>query len=219
VDAIRRLRGRSVDIRGIGPIGGIGRIGSWPIWKLPRWVRAFICIVVLADAVVLAAAASRVSIRVHDLELFAALVVCSTATVELTKRVGENKGFVKDVHAIWELPVAMLLPLAYAPLLPVIRFTLTQWRIMQVPVHRRVFSAAAIGLSYVAAALVFHALIRLAPGAASNPGGHALAWMVFVAAGAVVTWSVNQGLVLTAIKGSDRSVKLREAQFAREPIL
>jgi len=218
VDAIRRLRGRSVDIRGIGPIGGIGRIGSWPIWKLPRWVRAFICIVVLADAVVLAAAASRVSIRVHDLELFAALVVCSTATVELTKRVGENKGFVKDVHAIWELPVAMLLPLAYAPLLPVIRFTLTQWRIMQVPVHRRVFSAAAIGLSYVAAALVFHALIRLAPGAASNPGGHALAWMVFVAAGAVVTWSVNQGLVLTAIKGSDRSVKLREAQFAREPI-
>ncbi len=212
MDAIRRLRGRSAGIR------GIGRIGAWPIWKLPRWLRAFVCIVVLADAVVLAAAASRVSIRAHDLELFAALVVCSTATVELTKRVGENKGFVKDVHAIWELPVAMLLPLAYAPLLPVIRFTLTQWRIMQVPVHRRVFSAAAIGLSYVAAALVFHALIRLAPGAASNPGGHALAWMVFVAAGAVVTWSVNQGLVLTAIKGSDRSVKLREAQFAREPI-
>ena len=107
-------------------------------------------------------------------------LVCSTATVELTRRVGENNGFVKDVHAIWELPVAMLLPLAYAPVLPVIRITLTQWRIRRVPVHRRAFSAAAIGLSYVAAALVFHALIRLAPGAASNPGGHALAWMVFV---------------------------------------
>jgi hypothetical protein len=66
---------------------------------------------VLADAAFLAAAASRVSIRAHDLGLFAALVLCSTATVELTRRAGENSGFVKDVHAIWELPVAMLLPL------------------------------------------------------------------------------------------------------------
>ena len=201
-----------------GGIGGIGGIGAWPIWELPRWLRAFICIVVLADAAFLAAAASRVTIRAHDLGLFAALVLCSTATVELTRRAGENTGFVKDVHAIWELPVAMLLPLAYAPVLPVIRITLTQWRIRRVPVHRRAFSAAAIGLSYVAAALVFHALIRLAPGAASNPGGHAVVWMVFVAAGAIVMWAVNQGLVLTAIKGSDRSVNLREAQFAREPV-
>ena len=112
----------------------------------------------------------------------------------------------------------MLLPLAYAPILPVIRFTLTQWRIKRVPLHRRAFSAAAIGLSYVAAALVFHALIRLAPGVASDPDGHALAWMVFVAACAIVMWAVNHGLVLTAIKGSDRSLKLREVQFAREPI-
>ena len=206
MDAIRRLRGRSVGIRCIGDIGGIG---AWPIWGLPRWLRAFVWIVVLADAVVLAVAASRVSIRAHDLELFAALLVCSTATVELTRRIGENKGFVKDVHAIWELPVAMLLPLAYAPVLPLIRFTLTQWRIMRVPVHRRAFSAAAIGLSYVASAFVFHALIRLAPGVAANPGDHATAWMVFVAGCAVVMWGVNQGLVLTAVKGSDPSVKLR----------
>ena len=122
------------------------------------------------------------------------------------------------MHAIWELPVVMLLPLAYAPLLPVIRFTLTQWRIGAGPVHRRVFSAAAIGLSYVAAALVFHALIRLAPGAASNPGGHAAGLDGVRRGRRGREWSVNQGLVLTAIKGSDRSVKLREAQFAREPI-
>ena len=209
MNAIRLLRGRS---------GGIGAWRSWPIWALPRWLRTFVCTIVLADAVSLATAASRVPIRGHDLELFAALLVCSTATVELTRRVGENFGFVKDVHAIWELPVAMLLPLAYAPVLPVIRFALTQWRILRVPVHRRAFSAAAIGLSYVAAALVFHGLIRLAPGAASNPGGHALTWMLLVAAGAAATWAVNNGLVLTAVKGSDRSVKLREAQFAREPI-
>jgi len=197
---------------------GIRAFRAWPLWECQPWLRVFVCIVVLADAVVLAVAASRVSIRAHDLELFAALLACSAATVELTRRVGENIGFVKDVHAIWELPVAMLLPLAYAPVLPVIRFTLTQWRIRRVPVHRRAFSAAAIGLSYVAAALLFHALLRLAPGAAAGPGGHALIWMVLVAACAVVMWAVNNGLVLTAITGKDRTVKLREEQFAREPI-
>ena len=206
MDAIRRLWGPSMSIR------------SWLIWQNPRWLRAFVCTVVLADAAFIVAAASRVPVRAHDLELFAALVVCSAATVEMTRRVGENIGFVKDVHAIWELPVAMLLPLAYAPVLPVIRFGLTQWRVLRVPAHRRVFSAAAIGLSYIAAALVFHALIRLVPGAAANPGDHALVWMALAASCAVVTWVVNQFLVLTAIKGSDRRVKLREVQFAREPI-
>ncbi|MGH3195146.1 MAG: diguanylate cyclase [Streptosporangiaceae bacterium] len=206
---MRRIRGRSM---------GFTAWRSWPVWELPRWLSAFVSAVVLADAVVLMVAASRTHIRVHDLELFAALLACSAATVELTKRLGENCGFVKDVHAIWELPVAMLLPLAYAPVLPVVRFALTQWRILRVPVHRRVFSAAAIGLSYVAAALVFRALVRLAHETVSDPGGHALALMTFVAASAAVMWIVNQGLVLTAIKGSDRSVKLREVQFAREPM-
>ena len=94
---------------------------------------------------------------------------------------GENLGFVKDVYAVWELPVAMLLPLAYVPVLPAIRFALTQWRIQRAPVYRRVFSAAAIGLSYVIAALVFRLLIHLVPGAAANPAGHALTWMPLVA--------------------------------------
>jgi diguanylate cyclase (GGDEF)-like protein len=206
VEATRQAHARILSLR------------AWPIWELPRWLSAFISVVVLADAVVLLVAASRVQFRPHDLVLFAALLACSAATVELTRRVGENQGFVKDVHAIWELPVAMLLPLAYAPVLPAIRFALTQWRILRAPAHRRVFSAAVIGLSYVAAAFVFRALIGLAPGAAANPGGHALVWMAVVAAGAAVMWVVNQGLVLTAIKGSDPSVKLREAQFAREPM-
>ncbi len=206
MEAIRRIRGWGTGFK------------AWPIWVLPRWVSTFISIVVLADAVFIVVSASKVHLRTHDLLLFAALLACSAATVELTRRVGENYGFVKDVHAIWELPVAMLLPLAYAPVLPAIRFALTQWRILRAPVHRRVFSAAAIGLSYVAAALVFHALIRLVHGGTSDPSGHAVAWMLLVAACAVVMWTVNNALVLTAIKGSDPSVKLREVQFAREPM-
>jgi len=211
-DALRALRGRSIRR------GRITAPRSWPIWELPRWVAAFVILVVLADAVVLAVAASGVSINAHDLGLFAGLLICSAATVELTRRAGENLGVIKDVYAVWELPVAILLPLAYVPLLPVVRTALTQWRIRRAPVYRRVFSAAAIGLSYLAAALAFRGLIHLVPGAAATPAGHALAWMLLVAVCAVVQWIVNQVLIWTAIKGSNPDIRLREEQFAREPM-
>ena len=138
--------------------------------ELPRWLVAFVSLVVLADVVVLAVGASTVTVHLRDIALFGGLLACSAITVEMTRRVGENTGFVKDVYATWELPVAILLPLPYAPVLPIIRFALTQWRILKAPVYRRAFSASAIGLSYVAAALVFHALIRLAPRRGLGPG-------------------------------------------------
>jgi diguanylate cyclase (GGDEF)-like protein len=211
-DAVPALRGRSLWR------GRITGPREWPIWELPRWVIGFVGLVVLTDAVVLGVEASRVSIHLHDLGLFAALLICSAATVELTRRAGENLGFVKDVYAVWELPVAILLPLAYVPVLPAVRFALTQWRILRVPVYRRVFSAAVIGLSYVAAAVAFWLLIQAVPGAAANPAGHALAWMLLVAVSAVVQWIVNQVLIWTAIKGSNPDIRLREEQFAREPM-
>jgi diguanylate cyclase (GGDEF)-like protein len=206
VDATRSIREYGIDLR------------SWPIWELPRWLVVFVSLVVLGDAVALVAGASTVTIHLHDLALFGGLLVCSAATVELTRRVGENTGLVKDVYATWELPVAILLPIAYAPVLPLIRFALTQWRILKVPWYRRAFSASVIGLSYVAAALVFHGLIRLAHGAASDPARHALVWMLVVAACAAVQWSINQCLVWTAIKGSDPTVRVRDELFAKEPI-
>jgi diguanylate cyclase (GGDEF)-like protein len=204
---VRSIHGRSIRVR------------AWPIWDLPDWLVAFVASVVLADVVVLGVAASAFTLRVHDLALFAGLLVCNALTVELTRRVGENTGMVKDVYATWELAAAILLPVVYVPLLPIVRFALTQWRILKVPVYRRAFSAAAIGLSYVAAALVFHGLVRLAPGAAAHPAGHALAWMLCAAACAVAQWTVNQVLVWTAIKGSNPGgVRLREQQFAKEPM-
>jgi diguanylate cyclase (GGDEF)-like protein len=203
---VRSIHGRGIAVR------------AWPIWDLPSWLIAFVSAVVLADVAVFGGAASATTLRAHDLGLFAALLACDALTVELTRRVGENTGMVKDVYATWELPAAMLLPLAYVPLLPIVRFALTQWRILRVPVYRRAFSAAAIGLSYVAAALTFHGLISLAPGAAADPASHALAWMLCAAACAVMQWTVNQILVWTAIKGSNRSVRIRDEQFAREPM-
>jgi diguanylate cyclase (GGDEF)-like protein len=191
-------------------------VRDWPIWKLPHRLLALVVAVVLADSAVLGLAASSVILHLHDLELFAGLLVCSATTVERTRRAGENNGMVKDVYATWELPAALLLPLVYVPLLPIVRFALTQWRIHRGPPYRRVFSAAAIGLSYAAAAAVFHGLIRLIPGAAAHPASHALAWMLIAAVGAAIQWTVNQALIWPAIKTANPSARLRDEQFVRE---
>ena len=95
-------------------------------------------------------------------------------TVELTHRAGEPAGLVKDVHAIWELPLALLLPPLYGLLVPIPRMALVQWRVRATLVHRRVFTAAAVGLSYGAASAVFHAtepLITARPRAQARGGG------------------------------------------------
>ena len=193
-------------------------VRAWPIWQLPRWLRAFVIAVVIADGVVLGLAASEVRFQGRDLVLFGGLLASSAATVELTRRAGENNGVVKDVYATWELPAALLLPLAYVPVLPIVRMALTQWRVHRGPVYRRVVSAAVVGLSYVAAAFAFHGLIRLVPGADARPADHALAWMLIAAACAAVLWTVNQVLLWPAIKGSDRSLRLRDVVLAREPV-
>ncbi len=207
--AARQTPVGSVDGRGI-------RVRTWSIWSLPDWLIAVIVAVVLADAVVLGLTAGTASIHAHDLVLFAGLLTCSAATVELTRRAGQNTGVVKDVYATWELPAAILLPLVFVPLLPIVRMALTQWRIQRVPAYRRVFSAAVVGLSYIAAGLTFRGVIRLAPGAAAHPAEHALVWMLVVAACAAVQWTINQVLIWTAIKGSNPGVRVRDERFGRE---
>jgi diguanylate cyclase (GGDEF)-like protein len=211
---VRSIRERRNGIRA----WPVWKVPDWLIWTLPGWVLAFVIVVMLADAAVLGLAVGSVTVHARDLALFAGLLACSAATVELTRRAGEYHGAVKDVYATWELPAALLLPLAYVPVLPIVRMALTQWRINRAPPYRRVFSAAVVGLSYVGASLVFHRMIRLAPGAAAHPAGHALAWMLVAAACAAVQWTVNQVLIWTAIKGSNPGLRVRDELLAKEPV-
>ena len=46
--------------------------------------------------------------------LFAALLGCGAFSVEMARRASEPAGVVKDVYAVWELPVVFLLPGIYA---------------------------------------------------------------------------------------------------------
>jgi len=79
-----------------------------------------------------------------------------------------------------------------------------------------VFSAAAVGLSYGAASLTFHGLSGFVP---QNTGGalsRDTVWTALVILSALVKWAVNKALVITAVKGGNRSANVRTAFFGGE---
>ena len=191
---------------------------EWPLWQLPRWLVAFIMVTTAGYVLAIALAVEPGHESLRNLWLCGLLLLCTALTVELTKRSGENAGLIKDVYAVWELPVAILLPPIYALLVPAFRLTLTQLRVRQVPLHRRVFTTAVIGLSYASASLVFHGITGQGFGAATNPGPDAAIWVCAVAVAAVAQWVVNTSLVVPAIKGSDPTVSVRELYLARERV-
>jgi diguanylate cyclase (GGDEF)-like protein len=193
-------------------------VRAWASFQLPRSLAVFIVVVILADSAAIATSAATMSIHAHDLLVFGLLLACNAATVELTRRASEPEGTVKDVHAIWELPAIVLLPLLYVLLMPIVRLALTQWRVRHAPVHRRVFSAAALGISYGSAFAVFRILAHVALGSRLAPGGHVGAWIGVVAAAAVTQWIVNQALILTAIKSTEPQVRVREMLFGGESL-
>ena len=96
MDAIFRQAGRTQMLK----------VRSWPFWKLPRSLAAFVVVVVLIDGAAIVISAAVLPVRAHDLAIFGLLLACNGATVEVTRRTSEPEGHVKDVHAIWELPVA-----------------------------------------------------------------------------------------------------------------
>jgi diguanylate cyclase (GGDEF)-like protein len=198
----------------------LAAVSDWAIWRLPRWLIAFLLTVVVADLAAIAAAAALTTITADNLALFGLLLGCTAVAVELSRKTGEQGGMMKDVHGVWELPVAILLPPLYALIVPIARVALTQLRVRHAPPHRRVFTAAAVGLSYGAASMTFHGLAGPVGLTATAPGtlGHDTVWTLLVVLSALVKLVLNKATIQTAIKGTSPSVSLRQTMLTRESI-
>ena len=193
-------------------------VRSWPIWSLPRRLRAFVVAVVAADLAAIGVAAQTAAFSRHNLALFGLLLACTAVAVELTRKVGEQGGSMTDVQGVWELPVAILLPPFFALVIPIARLSLTQWRVRRGPVYRRVFTGAAVGLSYGAASVLFHGLSGLLPHDPYGGLSRGTVWIALVVLCAVVKWTLNNAMVIAAIKGSDRTADIRAAYLNGEAI-
>lgn len=188
-------------------------VSDWPLWNLPRWLRFAVAGVVALYLAAVAVAVAVVHVELAQLWLFGLLLGCGAVSVELTRRAGQTGGVVRDVYAIWDLPVALLLPPAYVLLVPIPRMILTQARICRTPLHRRAYSAAAMGLAYAAASVVFHATVPLL-GAGPATG----AWILLVVGCGLLRLAINDGLVLTAVKGSAPQTRLRSEITGTEAV-
>jgi len=188
-------------------------VSRWPLWDLPRWLQALVAGVVAAYCAAACAAMVMTRVEAGQLRLFAVLVLCSAAAVELTWRAGEPSGLVRDVSAVWDLPAAVLLPPVYALLAPVPRMALTQVRVRRAVFHRRAYTTAAIGLANATASFAFRAAAPgLGLGTGTGTGRQALLWALLVAGCGLLRMVVNDGLVLTAVNGSAQGTRLlREA--------
>jgi diguanylate cyclase (GGDEF)-like protein len=194
-------------------------IRDWPIWSLPRWLTGYVLTVI---AVYLAAVGIAASVSVfssRNLALFGLLMACTAAAVELTRKTAEEgSGASKDTQGVWELPVAILLPPFFALISPIARLALTHWRVRRAPLYRRVFSGAAVGLSYGAASVTFHSLSGLVARGAAGTLSHGTVWTLLVIVSALVKSVLNKALILTAAKGANPDASIRTAVLNGESL-
>ena len=93
-------------------------IRGWQLWSLPPRLRGLVFVVIGAYLAWAAVLAPGFAPTAGDLGLACALLACGVATVALARRDSETCGAVKDVYAVWELPVLIHLPLMYALAVP-----------------------------------------------------------------------------------------------------
>lgn len=177
-------------------------VGGWAVWGLPVPVRAYVLglpVLALAVAVLLVRVAS---LDGHDVLLALLLLSAGGLSVEATRRVGRpSNTLVKDLLSAWWLPMAVLLPPAYVLLAPVPLLALAQWRVHTTLLHRRVFSAASIGLAYATVSVAFHT--ALARSASPLLGAGLLRWALAVTTAGVLAAALNAVLIAVAVKATD----------------
>jgi diguanylate cyclase (GGDEF)-like protein len=192
-------------------------VAEWPLWRLPRGLLWYVCGVLAAGTAVAVTVGLLTSWRGRDLALFAMLVTFGGVAVELTRRTTVPAGLIKDVHGIWQLPIALLLPPFYCLVAPIVTCGMLQLRNRRTVAHRRVFSAAANGLSLAAASAAFHAVLPVLQG--QWPAARSAVWLLAAVACAVVWSAVDKVLIMAAVKASDRTTSVRAQLLAREPLL
>jgi diguanylate cyclase (GGDEF)-like protein len=156
--------------------------------------------------------------RSSDLLLFGLLVGCGSISHASTPRIAYTSGggVTRDFSSIWVLPTAILLPPIYALVIPIPFIAVMQFWVHRGVVYRRVFTAAASGLSYAAASWVFHSIPASFAGSSVGSGTHAFTWCLAVAACEIIGSRAHHYLIVAAVKMSDPSVRVLRLDLNRE---
>jgi diguanylate cyclase (GGDEF)-like protein len=189
------------------------------VWDLGEPLRSYVLAVPLLYVAALTAAAVSTTWRTRPTVVFLALVACGMVATEATRLVREPQGtLARDLQLVWYLAIAITLPPFYALAAPIPLVVHKLWRTRRMIIYRRVFSHAAIGLSYGLASLIFHSVPDTVAGPEPGAGLHALSWVAAVAACGLIAVSVNYCFVIVAIRLSDPDSRVRDLVGTRDTL-
>ena len=226
MSAADQVMSQRVSSRGI--LRRFGRPRSWQLFALPPPVVGYVFAIIAADLGLTLRGILGTPVRVADVALFAALLVCGAICIEATRRLGQPTGVTRDLLSAWWLPIALLLPPVYALVAPIALGVLLYLRVRRTPAYRRLFSSAALGLAGATASVVFHHVGPAVAAARSVPWlGHptAPAWLmqpavVLTAVCCAVLFNVlNMGMVAVAAHAAQPQASWVEVLWDRESLL
>jgi diguanylate cyclase (GGDEF)-like protein len=194
-------------------------VQDWPWWRLPHVLRWYVAAPIVLLIAVMGIAAVNTHWGLADLVTFLLLLCCGGISVASTPRLMYTSGgMARDFSTVWVLPTAILLPPLYAALMPIPLLLVLQFWVYPGLVYRRAFTAAATGLSYAGASLVFRAFPASFAGPSVGHGWHAFTWVIAVAGCEILAGRVHHFMIVGAVKLSDPRVRVRDIEWNREAL-
>jgi diguanylate cyclase (GGDEF)-like protein len=195
-------------------------VKDWAFWvdcpPLQRWYVGGIIGFAIAVVGVLAA---RTDWRVSNVVEFLVLTCCGMVSMASTPKIAYlHSGATRDFSGTWILPTAILLPPIYAALIPIPIVAVLQFYVHRGRFYRRVFSAASLGLSYVAVSLAFQVIPRSFAGGSVGLGLHAFTWCIAVGICEVLAVRVQHFLIVGAVKIANPAMRMFAGEFDRETL-
>ncbi|HXL19225.1 MAG TPA: GGDEF domain-containing protein, partial [Streptosporangiaceae bacterium] len=187
---------------------------------MPTSLIVYVLAVLACDLALIGWELAHTPPRADDLVLFAALVAAAVICIEAIRRLGQPSGVSRDLLSAWWLPIALLLPPLYALLGPIVIAVVLYLRARRIPVYRRAFSAAALGLAGAATSATFHLVIPDAV-LVTPSGAHLTRPSVLLAAVAcaVLFAVLNAGIVAVAAHLAEPEAPIKKVLWDRESLL
>jgi diguanylate cyclase (GGDEF)-like protein len=194
----------------------------WPLLTTPTSLIVYVLGILACDLALIGWELTHTQLRAGQLVLFAALLTAAVICIEAMRRLGQPSGVSRDLLSAWWLPIALLLPPIYVLLAPFGIGPVLYLRARRIPMYRRVFSSAALGLAGAAASVTFHLVVPQAF-QVSLDGSHDWltrpAVIVTAVACAGLFAVLNAGIVAVAAHLADPKAPLAKVLWDRERLL
>ncbi len=182
-------------------------------------LRLYVGFVIALAVAAIGVGFAETSLRVHDVVVFLLLACCGTISMASTPRLMYSyPGVTRDFSSIWVLPTAVLLPPVYSTLIPIPIVATLQLFVYPTVVHRRVFSAATLCLSYAGISLLFRAFPSSFAGLTPGTGMHAFTWCLAVGACEILACRIQHFLIVGAVKMANPAMRFFAGELNRDAL-